>query len=46
MPDGARAASFVGDVEQHVGVAGLVQRAVARQVAAPKLAFHVINSDP
>src|SRR5436305_14102751 len=39
-------ALFVGDLEEHVGVAGPVERAVACQVAAAQLPPGVLDRDP
>ena len=38
------ATSFVGDGQQHVSVAGLIERAVAGEVASSQLMLHVIDA--
>jgi hypothetical protein len=37
--------SLVGDREQHVSVAGLIERAVTREVASPQLSFDIVDRD-
>ncbi len=36
---------LIGDREQHVGVAGRIERAVASEVAPPKLPLHIFDAD-
>jgi hypothetical protein len=40
------AGSGVGDFEQDVGVARLIERAIAREVTAAKLSLDVLDRDP
>ena len=37
--------SLIGDFEQHVGVAGLIERAVAREVAPAQLPLDLLDRD-